>query len=117
MHPKQPTRIAVQCLAIILFSASSALCSTESVVYRFKGGSDGAAPWAGMIADAKGNLFGTTVYGGGGVNCSLGCGTVFALSPPAAQGAPWTETVLYSFAGGSDGAYPQAGLLRDKQGN
>ena len=84
---------------------------TESVLYSFKGGSDGATPVSSVIEDAKGNLYGTT-YSGGSSNCSgAGCGTVFELA------AGGTETVLYTFSGGSDGTYPEAGLTADKKGN
>jgi len=78
---------------------------TETVLYRFTGGSDGANPMAGLIADNTGALYGTTNFGG-----SDGYGTVFNLSP---RQAAWTENVLYSFKGGSDGAYPAAGLIAD----
>jgi uncharacterized repeat protein (TIGR03803 family) len=85
---------------------------TETLLYTFHGGSaDGSAPEGGVIADAAGNLYGTTAIGG---NCSVnirGCGTVFRLAPDG------TETVLYDFQGGSDGVGPGAGLIMDKNGN
>jgi len=94
---------------------------TETVLYSFAGGSDGANPLNGnLVADKAGNLYGTTYAGGGSTNCTgttPGCGTVFQLAPPATQGAPWTETVLYSFTGLSDGANPDAGLIMDSKGN
>jgi len=93
---------------------------TESVLYSFAGGNDGANPDANLIFDKAGNLYGTTFAGGGSANCtgtSAGCGTVFQLAPPATQGAPWTETVLYSFKGLSEGANPIAGLIMDSKGN
>ncbi|HEX4159618.1 MAG TPA: choice-of-anchor tandem repeat GloVer-containing protein [Rhizomicrobium sp.] len=71
------------------------------MLHPFTGGSDGNTPEAGVIADGKGNLYGTTNNGG-----TYGYGTVFELAPDG------TETVLYSFTGGSDGAFPAAGLLR-----
>src|SRR5205807_10152350 len=53
---------------------------TERVLYAFQGGSDGATPYAGVVFDAAGNLYGTT--GSGGTGCSgIGCGTVFELTP------------------------------------
>lgn len=85
--------------------------SRETVLYAFQGGSDGASPEAGLIADAAGNLYGTTFYGGGTGCYGDGCGAVFRLAPDG------TETVLYAFQGGTDGEYPQAGLLMDKAGN
>lgn len=94
---------------------------TETILYNFQGGADGAEP-NGLVFDATGNLYGTTQLGGGG-NClsdndvMTGCGTVFELSPPTLAGGPWTEKLLYSFTGGSDGAFPDAGMSFDKAGN
>ncbi len=83
---------------------------TETALYAFKGGSDGANPAAEVI-DLAGNLYGTT-FDGGITGCrSKGCGTVFRLSAPASAGGAWTETVLYAFPGRSHGANPQAALL------
>ncbi len=73
-----------------------------------------------MIADNAGNLYGTAATGGSGPcsqNGISGCGTIFELSPPAQKGGTWTQTVLYSFQGGEDGAFPNAGLIADKHGN
>ena len=95
----------------------------ESVPYTFTGGSDGASPAASLISDSKGNLYGTATNGGHasgncpGQNPPTGCGVVFETSPPASGTGPWTESVLYTFTGGSDGAYPQAGLVFDSKGN
>jgi uncharacterized repeat protein (TIGR03803 family) len=55
----------------------------ETVLYSFKGGSDGQEPSAGLIADNQGALYGTTI--GGGITCNpssprSGCGTVFKLT-------------------------------------
>ena len=88
---------------------------TEATLYDFKGGSDAFAPYAGLIFDQSGNLYGTTIIGGGTGCYGVGCGTVFELSPASDGG--WTETVLYSFTGGGDGSRPQAGLLLDSAGN
>jgi uncharacterized repeat protein (TIGR03803 family) len=86
---------------------------SESVLYAFKGGGDGGQPYAGLIIDASGNLYGTTTLGGGsGTGCrGYGCGTVFKIAPDG------TETVLYAFAGGADGWFPGGTLLLDKAGN
>jgi len=81
---------------------------TESVLYSFSG-SDGQSPESGLIFDSAGNLYGTTYAGG-----LSGVGTVFEMSP---LGGGWTEKVLYSFQGGSDGAAPFAGLIFDPSGN
>jgi uncharacterized repeat protein (TIGR03803 family) len=83
---------------------------SESVLYSFTNqGGDGANPWAGVVFDQSGNLFGTTVHGG-----AYGGGTVYELSP---SGGGWTEKVLYSFTGGADGGSPYAGLTFDQAGN
>ena len=88
---------------------------TESVLYTFTGGSDGREPYARMVFDAAGDLYGTTLLGGNvGAVCSSGCGTVFKLSPGSGK---WTESVLYTFEGGSDGASPYDGLTFDTAGN
>ena len=84
---------------------------TESVLYRFTGGSDGANPFGGLIMDGAGNLYGTTEYGGGSQND----GDVFKLAPNGSGG--YTESVLYSFSGGSDGANSLATLILDTAGN
>jgi uncharacterized repeat protein (TIGR03803 family) len=71
----------------------------------------GAYPQAGLIADGAGNLYGTTTQGGANSD-----GVVFELSPPAAGKKAWTETLLQSFDG-TNGQFPQAGLLADVAGN
>ncbi len=86
---------------------------TETVLHSFGNGADGALafPYAGLIFDAAGNLYGTTVAGG-----THRQGTVFELTPQAGGG--WTENVLYSFKNnGTDGARPYAGLVLDAVGN
>jgi len=87
---------------------------TETVLYAFQAGSDGNGPVAGLLMDGTGNLYGTTIYGGGAAGCPfgpLGCGTVFKIAPDG------TESVLYVFKGGSDGQFPEGGLIADKAGN
>ncbi len=84
---------------------------TETVLHTFKGGKDGGNPNAGLIVDSAGHFYGTTYNGGGSKNCDIGCGTVFELAPDGA------ETILYSFAGKKDGAHPIAGLMTDEAGN
>jgi uncharacterized repeat protein (TIGR03803 family) len=88
----------------------------ESVIYKFKGGSDGAAPSGTLIFDSAGALYGTTETGGNDEVCNgEGCGTVFKLSPN--QNGSWTETVLYKFLGSLDVQQPGSGVLFDKAGN
>jgi uncharacterized repeat protein (TIGR03803 family) len=78
----------------------------ETVLHTFTLGSDGGVPYGGLIRDAEGSLFGTTYYGG-----TSGYGTVFKVS------ATGHETILYSFAGGDDGANPEAGVIADANGS
>jgi uncharacterized repeat protein (TIGR03803 family) len=84
---------------------------TEKAIYSFKGASDGSGPFATLISDKSGALYGTTQTGG-----ANSLGTVFKLTPPTAPGGPWTESILYAFRGGSDGGYPRAGLTSNKSG-
>ncbi|MBZ5666323.1 MAG: hypothetical protein LAO30_17140 [Acidobacteriia bacterium] len=81
----------------------------ETVLYRFTGGADGGYPYCPLILDSAGNLYGTTYDGGANE-----LGVVFELSP---AGAGWKETVLYSFAWGTDGRNPVTGLIMDAAGN
>jgi uncharacterized repeat protein (TIGR03803 family) len=77
---------------------------TEAVLHNFSNdGTDGFYPEAGLVIGASGVLYGTTFDGG-----TDNYGTVFSLTPPASPGGAWTEAILYSFAGGSDGAHPLA---------
>jgi uncharacterized repeat protein (TIGR03803 family) len=91
----------------------------ESVLYSFSanGQMDGCGPLNSQLLYDKttGSLYGTTTYGGTGVG-QEGYGTLFRLNPPARAGDPWTETLLYSFSGLSDGAYPSGGLAGDPDG-
>ena len=84
----------------------------ESVLYSFKGGTDGSNPSSGLVWDAAGNLYGTTSGGGGSAACFGGCGTVFKVNSTTGQ-----ETVLHTFQSSPDGAGPASGLVRDSAGN
>jgi len=68
---------------------------TRKTLYAFTGAADGANPASGLAWDAKGNLYGTTAFGG------LGQGTVFQLHPQ--PDGTWSEITLYQFTGGTDG--------------
>lgn len=78
---------------------------TFTLLYSFSGGNDGGYPVGGLALDKEGNLYGTTQLGG-----TSGTGTIFELSSNG------KESVLYNFTDGSDGAFPQGDLLRDKSG-
>jgi len=85
---------------------------TEAVLYNFRGGtSDGSEPGAGVVFGRHGALYGTTDYGG-----SNNLGTIFSLTPPVFRGRPWTETVLYTFTGLADGAFPTSTLVVGEDG-
>ena len=112
-----PSQVAVGCGTVFKLTppAKGQTAWTETVLYSFcsqPSCSDGVNPYAGLIADKEGALYGTTLAAG---VAQLG-GTVFKLAPPAKGQTAWTETVLYRFSGGSDGADPFAGLIADKQG-
>ena len=85
----------------------------ETVLYSFTGGADGGVPYADLVLDRQGNLYGTTSVGGDkGCGSFFGCGTVFKVTPEG------HETVLHSFtAANGDGAEPYAGLVFDWRGN
>jgi uncharacterized protein YceK len=95
---------------------------TQTVLHDFSynyatGDTDGAKPGGGLLMDATGALYGTTISGGTaypGPCC--GFGTVFKLTPPAAGQTAWQETVLYRFAGGADGQGPSEALTADGTG-
>jgi uncharacterized repeat protein (TIGR03803 family) len=89
----------------------------ETILYSFGSYSiDGAYPFDGLIMDETGNLYGTTTGGG-----KYSFGTVFQMSPPAAEGSAWTEEVLYSFGGtrvrAPNGEEPWDSLIMDNEGN
>jgi uncharacterized repeat protein (TIGR03803 family) len=77
----------------------------ESVLYSFTGEADGAGPAGNLLLDAEGNIYGTATGGGSG-----GAGTVFKLDKSG------NETVLHTFTGLADGAYPESGLVVDSNG-
>jgi uncharacterized repeat protein (TIGR03803 family) len=99
--------------AVTSILALAATAQTESILYSFTGGSDGASPQGGLTPDGKGNYFGVTVGGGSG-----NAGVVFELSPNSGGG--WTEQVIYNFTGYSnfsDGAGPSSAPVFDSKGN
>ena len=107
----------VLCLATSLLALLVALfCpvalsaqATEKVIYAFTGGADGSQPYAGVVFDKAGNLYGTAQAGG-----AFGAGTVFQLSPSPGG---WTFHLLYTFTGGADGVEPIGGVVLDDAGN
>ncbi len=90
---------------VVGLTIPSAQAQTFTDLYNFAGSPDGINPYAGLVEDTQGNLYGTTAYGG-----VYGYGTVFKV-------AGGVETLLYSFTGGSDGSEPFSPLLFDGAGN
>jgi uncharacterized repeat protein (TIGR03803 family) len=98
--------------ALLVVAALPALAQTEKVLYSFGNQSgDGYYPYAGLVFDGKGNLYGTTYNGGEYICAHVGCGTVFEITSAG------TEKVIHSFGGQSgDGYWPEGGLIF-KEGN
>jgi uncharacterized repeat protein (TIGR03803 family) len=110
-------RVFVAAVGALLGAAplggSASATPAEKLIYSFcrlAHCADGANPRAGLIADGKGNLLGTTYAGGGSSACKGGCGVLFKLSPAGAY------TRVHYFTG-ADGANPAAGLYADSKGN
>lgn len=82
---------------------------SEQTLYQFAGAPDGANPYAGVILDTTGSLYGTTMQGG-----QNNSGTVYKLAP---NGGGYTESVMYSFNSSTDGGSPHGGLILDAAGN
>jgi hypothetical protein len=80
----------------------------ESILMNFPGSEGLGTPDSSVTLDSAGNLYGTTEFGG-----DYGSGSAFELTK---SGSVWNETVLHSFSGGSDGGYPNGGLVFDKSG-
>jgi uncharacterized repeat protein (TIGR03803 family) len=99
-----PTELAVG-------QAGSNASTKFTVLHSFTGGKDGGQPYAGLVSDAAGNLYGTTEFGGDlSCNPPYGCGTVFKVNKAG------HETVLHSFKWGTDGAVPAGDLLLASDG-
>jgi uncharacterized repeat protein (TIGR03803 family) len=103
------TALPLSAVALIICGASSAAAAGHgfSVLYNFADAGDGGYPFAGVIKDSTGNLYGTTFY----YNGTSTPGDVFKVAPDG------SETVLYHFTAGNDGGYPNADLIQDKAGN
>jgi len=97
--------------ALILFATGNpASAQVETVLYSFGNtATDAAYPYAGLVSDTAGSLYGTTLYGGANND-----GTVFELTK---AGGHWMEKILHSFGSSGDGFLPQAGLTFDSVGN
>jgi len=93
-------------------TSSTALTLTASagtqtgVGYLVNTAGEGGAPYGGVLLGTSGQLYVTVTTGG-----TLGAGAVLEFTPPVTKGEPWTETILYSFTGASDGSEPFAGVV------
>src|SRR6266571_650597 len=108
IHRRTATSALAASVLLVLgvVAMPSARAQTLVVLHTFTGGVDGYYPYAGLIQDAAGNLYGTTFWGG------AGAGVVFKLDPTG------KETVLHSFMGSpADGGFPQGGVVMDAAGN
>jgi uncharacterized repeat protein (TIGR03803 family) len=95
---------------------------TETILYSFPSATQGYVPIGDLVFDSAGNLYGSTLFGGmKGTTCDPDyggqCGVVFEISPPKTKGGKWTEKELHAFAGGTDGAEPNGGLVLDDKGS
>lgn len=115
------TLLAFAALTLPLtLGAMPAVAQTESVLFSFTG-INGEVPYATMIFDSAGNLYGTTAQGGdvNNTSCALfnqkGCGTVFKFSRNHA--GAWKETVLHQFEPGRGGYYSMGAVIQDAAGN
>jgi uncharacterized repeat protein (TIGR03803 family) len=97
-------------LVITLVATASAQAAHEKILHDFTYVPQGEYPQASLIADAAGNLYGTTELGG-----RFGYGAIFELT--RGKNDTWSENILYSFTNGADGGIPVAGLVFDKAGN
>ena len=106
-------RAALPIFAVTLLLMSTyAAAQQETILHNFCNSKDGCEPYAGLIFDGSGNLYGTTVSGG-----DPGGGIVFELTPPTPPATQWTETKLHNFGNGDDGNSPYGGVIFDSSGN
>src|SRR5437588_1911087 len=99
---RRQAELAVSAAILALGIGTGPVSAASVVIHDFGGANDGIMPFSGLVADSSGALYGTTQHGGN--TGGSGFGTVFKLTPPQVQGGAWTETILYNFQNGSDGA-------------
>ena len=106
--------VTVMLIATLILTPGVGAGGKYKTLYKFAGGADGNSPQEGLIFDSAGNLYGTTMYGGGTGCGGQGCGTVFKLSPNG--DGSWSESLLYAFLSDPDSG-PAAALIFDNAGN
>src|SRR6266403_4354075 len=103
--PRLTTSILVLLVLLLGPMVLSSQAATQKVLYAFTGGTDGREPYAGVVFDKAGNLYGTAQFGG-----ASGHGTVFRLTRSLSR---WTFHLVYTFTGGTDGSVPIGGVVID----
>jgi len=101
-------KLLAMTFALAVIASQPAQAQAFNVLHSFTQGQDGGSPFAGLVMDRAGNLYGTTAYGG------LGYGTVYKV---AYKNSTWVFAPLYSFGGGDDGANPQARVIIGPDGS
>jgi len=103
------------CGAVFQLAPGAGGTWTETVLFSFnRPGKGGVLPYAGLVLDSAGNLYGTTTQGGGQGCGGFGCGIIFKLTP--GRGGTWIEAKLHSF-NGKNGQFPTSSLIFDAKGN
>jgi hypothetical protein len=96
------------CGSVFRSEPASAGTWKTAVLHEFSGAQSDCNPWAGLVMDSKGNLYGTA-------DETYGFGAVYELSPTS--GGSWSYSVIYQFKGGTDGSWPTGKLILDAAGN
>lgn len=108
-------RISALLLLLVLGSLAAAVpaaATTFTAIFSFNL-NDNFWPQGGMVQDAAGNLYGTTIGGG-----TYGVGTAYKLTPPTVAGGAWTKTTIFNFLSyGNGGSVPSSELTADSAGN
>ncbi len=115
---KQQRGLTTFCCILVtvaaMVAAEPAAAQSFQVLHTFTGGSDGAAPTAGLTKDAAGNFYGTT-SGGGSDTCTFGCGTVYKL---VRHGSSWVLNTIYEFTATNHGPFsPQSRVIFGPDGS
>lgn len=102
-------------VALLFVPLSGSAATKYKILHNFGSGTDGAGTSGSPALDAEGRVYVESGSGGTGKCSWYGCGAVFRLTRRA--DGSWSEKILHNFAGGSDGADPEGGLVLDAAGN